>query len=305
MNIVPPVLILAGSIASAAFAQEPFDLPVPPPPHAGPNFLYMQKGPMTAGPDFAFVSAEFGMEAKVVKGAPYSAQAVTEFTQVLADGNRISRTNASSVARDSEGRTRREHSLGAIGPFAAANDAPKMVSIHDPVAGKNYMLDANTKTANVLPDLPPHLAPEGMPALHAGHVAGAQEIVTAQAGAIQAFHISVSGKDTDANVKTESLGSQTIAGVNATGTRTTRTIAAGEIGNDRPIEITRETWYSPELQITVMSKTSDPRTGDSVYKLTSIDRSEPSPALFAVPGDYTVKEGKAVFMSGPNVKALP
>ena len=314
MNIVRFAIITAAAIGGTAFSQEPFNLPVPPPPmHDGNVMLYMQKGPMSAGPDVTFLSAEFGMEGKVVKGAPYSAQAVTEFTQTLADGNRISRNNTSSVARDSDGRTRREHSLGAIGPFAPSVEAPKMVSIHDPVAGKTYMLDVNMKTASVMPELP-HLATEAMAGVHVGHAAGVQlsdQMVTAHAGAVGAagpvgaFHISVLGKEDDASVKTESLGSQTIQGVNATGTRTIRTIAAGQIGNDRPIEITRETWYSPELQITVMSKTSDPRTGDSVYRLTNVDRSEPPAAQFVVPSDYTVKDSKAIFTTGAAVKVQP
>jgi hypothetical protein len=297
-------IIIAAAISATALAQEQLSLPPLPAPHDS-NFFYFQRGPMTAGPDVTFMSAEFGMEAKVVKGAPYSAQAVTEFTQTLADGNRINRTTTSSVARDSEGRTRREHSLGAIGPFAPSAEAPKLVAIHDPVSGKNYTLDANTKTAHVLPELPQH--PDAMGGgvvreIHAASVQTSGEIVTGHAEAIGAVHIAVAGKDDEKNAKSESLGTQMIAGVNASGTRTTRTIPAGQIGNDRPIEITRETWYSPELQITVMSKTSDPRTGDSVYKLTNIDRSEPSPALFVVPSDYTVREGKGIFMSGPNVK---
>jgi len=295
MNILRCAIILAAAIGGTAFGQEPFDLPVPPPPHDGNAMYFVHKDGAMAGPDVTFVHAEFGMEGKVVKGAPYSAQGVTEFTQTLADGNRINRTSTSSVARDSEGRTRREQSLGAIGPFAASGAAPKIVSIHDPVAGKNYMLDANTKTANLMPGLPPHLPPPGeMAKVHAGAIASFQSgIATFQ------MHVADTGVPAkEANAKTESLGSQMINGVNAQGTRTTHTIAAGEIGNDRPIEITRETWYSPELQVTVMSKTSDPRSGETVYKVTNIDRTEPPAALFVVPSDYTVKEGKALFTTG-------
>ena len=301
-------IIIAAAISATALAQEQLSLPpLPPLPHDG-NVFYVQRGPMTAAPDVTFMSAEFGMEAKVVKGAPYSAQAVTEFTQTLADGNRINRTTTSSVARDSEGRTRRENSLGAIGPFAPSGEAPKIIAIHDPVSGKNYTLDANTKTAHVLPELPQHLPPDAaggaVREIHAAGIQTSGEIVTGHAEAIGAIRIAVAGKDEETNAKSESLGTQMIAGVNAAGTRTTRTIPAGQVGNDRPIEITRETWYSPELQVTVMSKTSDPRTGESLYKLTNIDCSEPSPALFAVPSDYTIKEGKVFFNTAvPAVKA--
>jgi hypothetical protein len=69
------------------------------------------------------------------------------------------------------------------------------------------------------------------------------------------------------------------------------TIPAGEIGNERPIQIVDERWYSPELQTVVMTKHSDPRFGETVYRLTNIDRNEPARALFEVPADFTIKDG--------------
>jgi TonB family protein len=88
---------------------------------------------------------------------------------------------------------------------------------------------------------------------------------------------------------TETLGKQTIEGVEAEGTRTTVTLPAGLIGNERPINIVSERWYSPELQIVVMTKQSDPRFGETTYRLTSINRTEPARNLFEVPSDYTLK----------------
>jgi hypothetical protein len=90
--------------------------------------------------------------------------------------------------------------------------------------------------------------------------------------------------------KVESLGKQMVEGIEAEGTRTTITIAAGEIGNELPMNIVSERWYSSELQQVVMSKHTDPRFGESTYRLTDINRSEPAHSLFEVPSDYTVKE---------------
>ncbi len=90
----------------------------------------------------------------------------------------------------------------------------------------------------------------------------------------------------------ESLGTQIIEGVQAEGTRTTMTIPAGAIGNDLPIQIVSERWYSPDLKTVVMSKHSDPRMGETVYRLTNVNRSEPARSLFEVPGDYTFAEDK-------------
>lgn len=78
----------------------------------------------------------------------------------------------------------------------------------------------------------------------------------------------------------------------AQGKATTRTIPAGEIGNRNPIVITTESWYSPELQVTVYSRHSDPREGETVYRLSNIRRGEPAADLFKVPEDYAAKRGR-------------
>jgi hypothetical protein len=102
-------------------------------------------------------------------------------------------------------------------------------------------------------------------------------------------------------VRHEDLGKQTIEGVVCEGKRTVATVPAGEIGNERPIETVSERWYSPELQVVVMSKHSDPRSGEHTYRLQNIVRSEPSPTLFQVPSDYTVKEGPAFAPAAPGL----
>ena len=95
------------------------------------------------------------------------------------------------------------------------------------------------------------------------------------------------------NAQQEPLGKQMIEGIQVEGTRSTLTIEAGKIGNELPIQIVSERWYSPDLQVVVMSKHSDPRVGETVYRLTNIVRSEPSPTLFEVPADYKVDESPA------------
>src|SRR5262249_33954077 len=113
--------------------------------------------------------------------------------------------------------------------------------------------------------------------------------------------IRVKQRMAEENWQKEALGTQTINGVNAEGTRQTRTIPAGEIGNDKPITIVSEQWYSPDLQVMVMSKRNDPMFGETTYTLSNIQRQEPDASLFTVPADYTVKEG------GPRMmrKVLP
>jgi hypothetical protein len=82
------------------------------------------------------------------------------------------------------------------------------------------------------------------------------------------------------------LGIKNFDGVPAEGRQTAWTIPAGEIGNRAPITITSESWYSPELQVTVYSRYSDPRQGESIYRLSGIKRGEPPAELFRVPEGY-------------------
>ena len=230
----------------------------------------------------------FDYEGKTVTGAPYSAQAVTESTQVLADGNRITHKASSSVARDSMGRTRREETLNFVGPWSVDGQPSPIVTINDPVAGIRYHMETGPKTAVKMPTRPPNVDAVISQKLEAE--------LKARRALEEAGRFKVQLDDSNPNTtQTESLGSQMIGGVQADGKRVTETIPAGKIGNDKPIQIVNETWYSSQLQTVVMSKHSDPRSGDVVYTLTNISLAEPDPSLFQVPAGYQMKtEGNGV-----------
>lgn len=261
------------------------------------------EGPMPPqGPgDFIFLATEMSFGGKLVKGAPYSAQAVTETSQTLADGNRIGNKSTASIYRDSEGRTRREQTLRAIGPLAKGGVGPQTVFINDPVAGTSFTLDPNARVAHKLPPMrfkfeqrvpPPEGSKPGDPVEKPGqyrieiHPEVLVDKKVTEAGVSMGWTSARNG-----NAKTEALGKQNIEGVEAEGTRTIVTIPAGEIGNERAIEIVSERWYSAELQTIVMSRHSDPRFGENSYRLTNISRTEPARTLFEIPADYTVQEG--------------
>jgi hypothetical protein len=229
-----------------------------------------------------------------VKGAPYSAEAVNEMVQTLADGNKITNTSSSMLYRDSQGRERREERMG------------RSVFISDPVEGVSYMLETNSKVAR---KTEPHqvMITTGGRGGNVGMGVGVGRgdvsmtenhvfVTSASGTGPETFTFSSqevsSGKLTP---KVEHLGSQAIEGVMAEGTRTTVTIPAGQIGNEQPITTVSERWYSPELQVTVMTKRSDPRNGTTTYKLTNINRSEPSPTMFQVPPDYRIND-----LAGPS-----
>jgi hypothetical protein len=240
---------------------------------------------IVTGGTFGFISEQL-IGGTPVTGAPYSAQAMTETTQTLADGNRIVQKSTAMVYRDSLGRERREETLPAIGSFTAQGDPPQIISISDPVAGVNYSLNSKEHVAIKLPALPPLPQTGTDPKLKViVNKAG-----IASAGTALPVMVYKAGPNANAVPNTEQLGWKLIEGVQAEGTRTTITIPAGQIGNDRPIDIVDEQWRSPDLQVIVFSKHSDPRFGETVYSLTNISRADPPATLFQVPPDYTVRD---------------
>jgi hypothetical protein len=215
-------------------------------------------------------------DGKVVKGAPFSATATSETTEALQDGSVIHRTSQVSMYRDSLGRSRHEATFTGFGPLTASGAPKKMVMISDPVAGVHIMLDDTQKIAHKSALHP-----------HGGNAANAQSA--------PAFEGRMQEREQQAEaaglLKKESLGMQTINGVVAEGTRITHTIPVGQIGNEKPLQVVSERWYSSDLQIVLKSTRTDPRFGTTTYTVTSLQRTEPAATLFAVPADYTVQTG--------------
>lgn len=224
---------------------------------------------------------------KVVKGAPYSAEAVTERLQILSDGNRISHKNTSPVFRDAGGRVRREQTFGMIGNWVSADRPEKTIFIKDPVSGTHYILDPENQTATKM-KLENGEPAKGVRFEGPGNVEDEDVFVAPVPG--PAFKHTMRYKNNPENTKTESLGKQTMEGVEVEGSRRITTIPEGEIGNERPIEMTTEKWYSPELKVYVMTKHTDPRFGETTYRLTNIRRGDQDPSLFQVPAGYKVTE---------------
>jgi len=260
----------------------------------------------TFGPTnhFEFVVSKPLAEEAVVKDAPFSAEAINEFTQVLADGNRIERRFTTSMWRDSQGRTRREEQIALVGPLAVQGNPPTLVTISDPVAGVSYTLDERNRTATSQTKIVKWFArTEGAAGVRAEADVLVHDQLTATrlpdgAGVVDkqlvagVFGGLVGGVSFDAatppTVKTESLGTRQFDGITADGTRTTMTIPAGAMGNVAPIEVVTERWFSKELQTAVMMVQRDPRSGETIYRLTNISRSEPPADLFVVPSNYKI-----------------
>lgn len=227
-------------------------------------------GPIGSEDALGFVGFEAGLFGKTVTGAPFTADVSTESVQTLPDGNRIDNKTTGTIARDSAGRTRRDLTLPLIGGYSTSGNSggpARAVVIKDPVAGVSYVLNDNRKEAREM----------RLPTNFFRRNAGGPNS---------------SPRTNSPNVTTESLGTQLIGGISAEGKRTTRTIPAGQIGNEKPIAVTVERWYSPDLQMDILIKRNDPRGGTTVFQLTNVVRSEPDASLFQVPSDYTVVSGR-------------
>ena len=205
----------------------------------------------------------------VVTGQPYSAEGITKLTQTLADGTRIEREVRSKFYRDSAGRVRREQSiLGLDSLLGPLSSTPQMATtIFDPVAGTVSSIDTAGKGSPsfiILRDGYRVSIPSSSPSI----------ITLQRAPSVPA-----------PAPKTESLGTRQIDGLSATGEKTSSTIPAGRIGNDRPIEIFDERWISTDLKVVLLARHRDPQTGEVEFRLTNIKRTEPSPDLFKVPAN--------------------
>ena|SRR5271157_2928756 len=277
MKLIYGMAIASGILALGGAAQE------------SPTEMKIQLQKLTA--EAKVMSVGGGVMGPAVKGAPYSADEIRETTQTLGDGTKIHNETKTTVYRDGEGRVRRE--------------TPSEISIWDPAAGANYVLNPKTMTARKMGLNFVFLKTGSAPAGGETKQTFAFTYSTSKNGeppvvVMSGDRVGDGPMVSPGTVKTirreignkESLGTQTMEGVNAEGERVTSTIEAGAIGNDRPIQTTTERWYSPELQTNIMTRRSDPRTGEEVFKLTNIHRGEPSPVLFEVPPGYTIVGGK-------------
>jgi hypothetical protein len=268
------------------------------------------------------------VETRVTRGKPYSGEAVTEFIQTLGDGNRIVRRSTARMSRDSEGRTRREevsedgapekNSVVITDPVAGTSlilNAETRTALKSPAMFARVQGRGATATAVFMPTpqargqvegVPPKVDVEVITIPGAGAPAKAEagEVVVAGRGGRggrggpTAFTVTGRGgvmtslNEAPGESTKEDLGQQSIEGVAATGTRTTTVIAAGTIGNEQPITIVSEQWFSPDLEMLVLTRHSDPRVGETTYRLTNITRNEPDRSLFQAPPDYTIQEMK-------------
>lgn len=264
---------------------------------------------------------------RFVKNAPYSAEVITEQQQNLPDGNQIVNKSSSLTFRDSAGRTRTEarDASGNVKVITISDAAEGVTYILRPEAKTATKIGPRGDIARLAADKARMAADkvraaaddirkdadreriivkrieraEGEAAHRIGENVRIQvmkDLDTKMVGLnrLEGLNPMIAGAFGDvkwsSKSTTKDLGTKEIEGVKATGKLRSYEIPAGEIGNRNPIVVSSEVWYSPDLQVTVMSKRSDPRTGDRIYRVSNIKRDEPAASLFAVPSDYTIKD---------------
>src|SRR5260370_34645870 len=142
-------MVLSGIFTlSPGMARAQDAVPLPPPPMAMLQVLGPEAGMI--GERIELLGFEGMHGGKVVTGVPFSAVAVSETNQTLADGNHIARKTETHVFRDGQGRFRKEVTFPAIGPLATSGQPKSFVFINDPVAGTPFILHPTRKTAGKL-----------------------------------------------------------------------------------------------------------------------------------------------------------
>ena len=246
-----------------------------------------------------------------VRNAPFSADVITQYDRALDNGGHIHRESHGKIYRDSSGRMRTETELSGLQPGA---ERTERVTINDPVQQVMIYLNPRNKTATVIrfgdastsakqskPKEKTKFRVGGQPGIGGGptDTLGVPSVPSGQGNTPS--NPSIPARDgmsskTDSGVLANAgatvvpLGTKLIDGLSATGTRTTRTINAGTMGNDTPIISISDTWFASELKATILTETDDGQAGRSTMKLVNIIRSEPASALFQIPPDYAVKE---------------
>lgn len=195
--------------------------------------------------------------------APFSATVTTVWTKQLEDGTSVTIQNHRMVMRDSQGRIFQERRTFV--PKGSA-DEPQLrwTEISDPVTHTRYVCLPGPHTC----DEQGYFAPTKISNLPTGP-------------------LDDKGNRT---LTRENLGSNTMSGLDVTGTRETMTIAIGVIGNDKPVSVTKEFWYSPQLGINIVVKRADPRSGTQTFTVSNISLAEPDPANFALPAGFKVND---------------
>jgi hypothetical protein len=200
-----------------------------------------------------------------VINAPFTATVTAKLIRKLQDGGTMTKTNHRLVERDGSGRIFQERRW--LVPAEGAQEPQiSRLDFSDPITHVRYFCHPGRKICEETD----YFMPDSFSEVAAGASADGTRTLTR--------------KD---------LGRQAFEGFDTVGTLETTTIQAGVIGNDRPVAVTKEFWYSPELGVNLLVKREDPRFGTQIFAVTEVQRGEPNPAAFELPAGYKVVDQRS------------
>ena len=245
------------------------------------SFSQTVTGSTSAPGDGRVAEWMYGEHIAPITKLPFTAKAELEMVNQLPDGTLITHNTYNRIARDILGRTYNEGRKW-IDPTTSGEPQLLRVELYDPTIGARTVLFPLTKIGRQWTSAPT-----------TGALAGQNSTATAE-------------------TSREQIGVDMIEGVPVRGVRLTQTYKSGALGNDRPISIVTEYWYSEELKINLLTKRTDPRFGVQTVRVTELTRQEPEASLFAVSSDYKIvdetvpgQQGGMAVSSGGSLAASP
>jgi len=227
---------------------------------------------------------------------PYVAEFKVTAVKTMADGSTITQEFTQVRAVDGQGRTM---TAMTTVPSSSDDTPATKVTVFDPVTWSSTSWDSQRSLVTVvkkpLPGsgvgscsiMAPQIVSAGLTtdsqtSTKARAVVGTPTGVTAGLGAFpNPAHV---------NTTIENLGTETIQGLVARGTRVTQTTPAGAIGNSGPLVNTRETWQTNAhgIALTIREVDDDPKNGKRTMEPVKFSFGEPDPASFLPPEGYEI-----------------
>lgn len=210
--------------------------------------------------------------------APFTLTLETEWVQKLADGGTVTLVNKRRISRDAAGRVSQER-WWLVPKNGKTESQKNALQISDPDAHTLYNCFFLTKpqVCQLLTYVPME------PAVQIDAKPGVKEMPNDQGSVVH-----------------EDLGRQLVSGIETVGVRDTTIYNPGVVGNDQRMTVEREQWYSPQLDINLLSVRSDPLRGKQTFTARDVILGDPDPALFELPAGFKVVDRRQNAPPEPN-----
>lgn len=217
-----------------------------------------------------------------VTNAPFQGTVTLKWTRHLADGSTLIVGNHRLVVRDRQGNIYQERRT--LVPDGSTQEPQiRWIEISNPSKHTKYFCNAALTQCTLR-----------------GYYAVAQPVPAAKTPATQSANGAASSTNTangqapgrisppsnparNPNLVHTDLGTRSIEGLDAVGSRESITIPPGAMGNSTPLERSKEFWYSPQLGLNLRVLRVDPLHGEQSFQVTDLTLQEPDPQRFVLP----------------------